>query len=72
MINTSREAYEIRVLNKIPCIYYPIKLQKNRSKNVLALLNSRSEINVMAAAYAAQLGLKIQKIDVGAQTIDRS
>ena len=42
-----------------------MQFRKNKSRDILALLNSESEINAMTPAYAAQLGLKVQKTDVG-------
>ena len=45
---------------------------KDKNKDVLALLNSESKINEMTLAYTAQLGLKVQKIDINAQKIDGS
>ena len=54
------------------CIYYLMQFQKNKGKNVLALLNFKTKINVITSAYIVQLGLKVQKIDVGAQKIDGS
>ena len=49
-----------------------MQFQKNKSKDVLALLNFESEVNAITPTYAAELGLKVQKTDVGAQKIDRS
>ena len=37
-----------------------------------ALINFGSEINIINPAYATKLGLRIEKIDVGAQKIDGS
>ena len=56
-------------LKGILCIYYPIKFKKNE---VEALINSSSEINVMALVYAAKLGLKVYYTNVRAQKIDGS
>ena len=39
---------------------------------VWALIDSGSETNVMASAYAKKLGLQIQKIDIGTQKINGS
>ena len=36
------------------------------------MLDSGSEVNAMSPAYAEKLGLKIQKINLGAQKIDGS
>ena len=68
----SREAPKVRVLDRVPCIRYPVQFRKDKSKDVLALLDSGSEVNAMIPAYAAHLGLKVRVTDVGAQKIDRS
>ena len=49
-----------------------MQLQKDKGKNILALLNFESEINAMTPIYTAQLGLKVQKTNVSAQKIDGS
>ena len=72
MTGISRKASKVRVLDKVPCIYYLVQFRKDKSKDVLALLDSGSEVNAMIPAYAAHLGLKVRVTDVGAQKIDRS
>ena len=62
----------MRILEWVFCICYPVQFQKDKSKDILALLNSESEINAIIPASATQLGLKVQKINVGAQKIDGS
>ena len=62
----------MRVLNQSPYIHYPMQFQKDKGKDVLALLNFESEVNAKTLAYATQLGLKVQKTDIGAQKIDGS
>ena len=62
----------MRVLDKVPCIPYLVQFRKAKSKNILALLDSRSEINAMTPAYAAHLDLTVRMTDVGVQKIDRS
>ena len=62
----AKEPLKVRVLDQVPCICYPMQFQKDKSRDVLALLNSGSKINTMTLAYAAQLGLKVQKINIGA------
>ena len=49
-----------------------MQFQKDKGKDVLALFNFKSKINVMTLGYAAQLGLKVQRTNVGTQKIDRS
>ena len=72
MTDASRKAPKVRVLDKVPCICYPVQFRKDKGKDVLALLDSRIEIKVMTSAYAAYLGLKVRVTNVGAQKIDRS
>ena len=69
MTGTSREVPKVRVLDRVPCT---CQFRKDNGKNVLALLDSGSEVNAMRPAYAAHLGLKVRVIDVGAQKIDGS
>ena len=59
------------VLKKVPCIYYPIRFQKNQEQ-VRALFDSGSKVNAMSPAYTKRLGLKTRKTNVGAQKIDGS
>ena len=62
------------VVVRVSCIYYPVWFQENQEqegqRQVRALLNSGSKVNAMSPAYAKRLGLKIWKINVGAQKID--
>ena len=48
------------------------KNDEDKDKDVRALIDSGSEINIMHPAYATKLGLRARKIDVGAQKIDGS
>ena len=70
MTGASKEAPKMRVLDRVSCICYPVYFRKDKSKDVLALLNSRSEVNAMTPAYVAHLGLKVRMINVGVQKID--
>ena len=47
-----------------------MQFQKDKGRDVLALLNSEIKVNAMTPAYAAQLGLKVRKTNVSAQKID--
>ena len=47
-----------------------MQFQKDKGKDVLALLDSRRKVNVMTLAYVAQLGLKVQKANVNAHTLN--
>ena len=58
-------------LERVPYIHYPLRFQKDNS-GVRALVDSGSEVNAMTSAYAAKLGLQVQKTDIGAQKIDGS
>ena len=62
----------MRVLDRVPCIRYPVQFRKDKSKDVLALLDPKSEVNAMTPVYAAHLGLKVRVTNVGAQKIDGS
>ena len=60
------------ILDRVPCIYYPVQFRKNKSATIQALIDSGSEVNAMAPAYAAKLGLKVCPINARAQKIDGS
>ena len=62
----------MKVLDKVPCICYPIQFRKDKGKDVLALLDSGSKVNAITPAYTAHLGLKVKVTDVGVQKINRS
>ncbi len=59
-----------KALQRVPCIWYPVRFQKDQS--IRALIDSSSKINAMTPAYAAELGLTAQKTSVGGQKIDGS
>ena len=59
------------VLDRVPCICYPIRFKKNELQ-VQALLDSGSKVNAMTPRYVSKLGLKVRPTDVGAQKIDGS
>ena len=48
------------------------KNNKDKDKDVRALIDSGSEVNAMHPAYATKLGLHARKINIGAQKIDGS
>ncbi len=66
----SMEVSDKRVLQSISYIWYPVEFQKNQANKFQVLIDSDSEVNAMAPAYAAKLGLTTRKISVGAQKID--
>ena len=49
-----------------------MQFQKNKSKDVLALIDSGRKVNVITPVYTAKLGFKMQKTDVGIQKIGGS
>ena len=57
------------LIEKVLYIYYPLHFQKDFCK-IRVLIELGSEINIMTSAYTAELGLKIQKTNIGAQKID--
>ena len=67
---TSRKAPKVKVLDRVPCICYPVQFCKDKGKDILALLDFGSEVNAMTPAYAAYLGFKVRVTDVGMQKID--
>ena len=69
-VTTAKEAQKVRVLDRIPCICYPVQFWKDKSKDVLALFKFGSEVNAIISAYTAHLGLKVQKTNIGAWKID--
>ena len=71
MTDASKEGWKM-IMDRVPCIYYPIKFRKDKRLTIRALINLGSKINAMTLAYAKPLSLQGQKIDVGAQKIDGS
>ena len=71
MIEASKDAQEV-ILDRVPCIHYPVQFRKIKGATIRAFINSGSKVNAMNPAYAKQLGLQVQKNDVGAQKIDGS
>ncbi len=52
-------------LEQIPCIWYLVTFKDHTE----AMLDTKSEVNVMSQAFAYQLGLRIRKTNVEAQKI---
>ena len=52
LVTGAKEAQKVRLLDWVSCICYLVQFQKNKVKDVLALLNPESEVNVMILAYA--------------------
>ena len=61
----------LRPLKRVPCIHHLLHFQKDL-RETRALIDSGSEVNTMTPAYAAKLGFKVQKTDIGTQKIDGS
>ena len=68
----TKKAQKVRVIEQVPCIYYLMQYQKDKSKIVLALLDFGREVNAMTPTFVTQLGLKMQKTNVHAQKIEKS
>ena len=60
------------VLDRVPCICYLIQFRKDKSKDVLALLDCGNKVKAITSAYMVYLGLKVRLTDIGAQKIDKS
>ena len=71
LVTDAKETLKVRVLYLIFYICYLVQFRKNKSKDVLTLLDFKNEINVINPAFATQLGFKVQKINVNVQKIDR-
>ena len=71
MTYTSRKSTFEQVL----CIYYLVQFrQKNnedKNKDVKVLVDTGSEVNAIHPIYAMKLGLRVGKINIGAQKINR-
>ena len=63
-------------LKRVLCIRYPVRFRrkndKDKDKDVRALIDSGSKVNAMHHACVTKLGLRARKIDVGAQKINGS
>ena len=55
-----KKALKVKLLNKVLCRCYPVQFRKEKNKDVLALLDFRSEVNAMTPTYAVHLGLKVR------------
>ena len=59
------------ILERVPCIHYPIQSKKNANKTqVQALINSQSKVNSIHPNFTKQLGFPNRPTNVGAQKID--
>ena len=58
MTEANKEAHEV-ILDRMPCIRYPMQFQKDKRATIQAFINSGSEVNAMTLAYTKQLGLQV-------------
>ena len=72
MTDPSIKTSKMRVLDRVLYICYPVQFRNDKGKDVLTLLDSKSEINAMTPTYAAHLGLKVRMTNVNAQKINGS
>ena len=70
--DTSKKTEKVKLLDRVFSIYYPVKFQNDKGKDVLAFLNFKNKINAITLAYIVQLGFKVRKTDFGTQKIDGS
>ena len=54
----SKKAQEV-ILDRVPCIHYPVQFRKDKRATIRALIDSGSKVNAMTPAYAKQLGLQV-------------
>lgn len=56
---------EVKDLDKVFYVYYLILFPKNMGNTeILISINSKNKINAINPAYAAKLGLQVQKTDI--------
>ena len=48
---TSKEAQEV-ILDRVPCIHYPVQFRKDKGVTIRALIDLGSKVNAMTPAYA--------------------
>ena len=68
VIEANKKAQKV-IFDQMFYIHYLVQFWKDKRATIWVLINSNSEVNTMTPAYAKQLGLQIQKSDVGAQKI---
>ena len=71
MTETSKDAHKM-ILDRVPCIHYPMQFRKNKGATIQALIDSGSKVNTMTPAYAKKPSLQVRKTNVRAQKIDGS
>ena len=60
------------ILDRVPCIHYPMQFRKDKGAIIQALIDLGSKVNAMTPAYIAKLDFKICPTNVEAQKIDSS
>ena len=65
MTDTSREAIFKRVLYIQYLVWFCQKINKDKYKNIRALIDLSSVVNAMNPAYTTKLGFYARKIDIG-------
>ena len=68
--STSTTSAREEALERVSCIYYPVRFKDTNKAQVQALIDSESEVNTIHLIFAKQLGLPIRPTNVGAQKID--
>ena len=53
LIIDAKKSQKLRILAWVSYICYQVQFQKNKVKDILALLNSGSKLNAMTLAYTA-------------------
>ena len=67
----NKEAQKV-ILDRLPCIHYPVQFRKDKGATIRAFIDSSSKVNAMTPAYAKHPGLQVRKTNVGAQKINGS
>ena len=70
MTGASKEAQNMIVPDRVPCIHYLVQFQKDKRATIRVLIDLGSEVNTITLAYAKQLGLQIRKTDLEDKKID--
>ena len=65
MIEASKKDQKV-ILDQVPCIHYPVQFQNDKKATIQTLINLDSKVNAITPAYAKQLGLQVQTIDIKA------
>lgn len=69
-LNAITNTNTFKVLQWVPCVWYPVQIQKVQIIKIKTLIHFKSEVNTTTPAYIAKLSLSIQKIQVDFPKID--